>query len=137
MTCWIQPGTLPDRESFIISHGSWQNRWKISITPERRVRWTVKTSAGPVRDVDSNTLLEPDEIYEIAATFDGDLMLLYVNGRMEGIAALQGQINTTTVGLEIGQMLPDNQEYNFRYARNYSIFVDLELIFKYLFSKKR
>ena len=114
ISTWIRPGNLPDRESFIISHGSWQNRWKLSIIPDRRVRWTLKTATGAIRDIDSQTTVEEDKWYHVAATYDGAIFLLYVNGCLESFANLTGAVNNTSYDLEIGQMLPDDQGYNFR-----------------------
>jgi hypothetical protein len=114
VSCWIKPTILPDRESFMISHGSWQNRWKVSITPDRHVRWTIKNTSGQVRDLDSRTLVEENTFYQITATYDGALILLYINGTLESVTNMTGDLNPTTYALEIGQILPDIQDYNFR-----------------------
>ena len=108
------PQLIGDKERFMISHGSWQNRWKISITPERKVRWTLKSVSGLVRDMDSETILEENKDYHIAGSYDGRFMLLYINGRLESFAAFSGDINPSPVELEIGQASPDEQMYNFR-----------------------
>ena len=108
------PEVIGDKERFMISHGSWQNRWKLSITPEQKVRWTLKTVNGQVRDLDSQTSLEQNVNYHIAGSYDGRFMLLYINGRLESFSALTGDINPSPVDLEIAQASPDEQQYNFR-----------------------
>ncbi len=112
VSCLVKPTLLPDKETFIISHGSWQNRWKLSITPDRHVRWTIKNTTGQVRDLDSKTQLVENITYSVAASYDGELILLYLNGSLENITTLSGDINPTTIDMEIGQMLPDVQLYN-------------------------
>jgi hypothetical protein len=114
VSCWIRPITLPDRETFIVSHGSWQNRWKISITPDRYLRWTIKNVTGQVVDVDSKTQLVVGRDYHVAVSYDGDLVLVYLDGRLESIGTMSGALNMTTIDLEIGQILPDVQTFNFR-----------------------
>ncbi len=115
VTCFAKPQTIGDKERFIISHGSWQNRWKLSITPERKVRWTLKTASGQVKDLDSETVLEENEkTYHIAASYDGRYMMLYINGRPESFTPFSGDIHTSPVDLEIGQILPDDVNYSFR-----------------------
>src|SRR5690606_34949010 len=52
VACWFDARELPDRESFVVSHGSWQNRWKVSVTPDRRLRWTVNTLSA-IGDLDA------------------------------------------------------------------------------------
>ncbi|MBK7259270.1 MAG: LamG domain-containing protein [Ignavibacteriae bacterium] len=77
---WMKPGIAANKEMFLISHGSWQNRWKISLTPERRIRWTVKTSVG-VKDVDSRTVAASGTYYHVAGVFNGtDLEVYPVDG---------------------------------------------------------
>lgn len=114
VSLFVEPDLMGDKERFIISHGSWQNRWKISITPERKVRWTVKFNSGQVKDLDSETILEPGKNYHVAATYNGRFMILYINGKLESFLAVTGDINPSPFDLEIGQQAPDDQAYNFR-----------------------
>lgn len=114
VSCWFQPALFPGREIFIASHGSWQNRWKISITPEQHIRWTVNSSAGPIGDLDSRLTVEVDSFYQVGATYDGQWMALYLNGELHSYRPMAGDIRSSPVGLTIGQMLPDNSDFNFR-----------------------
>ena len=114
VSCWAMPLLLPNTESFIISHGSWQNRWKLSVTPDRHIRWTVHSMSGAITDLDSEMSLSVDSTYHIAASYDGNYMLLYVDGVLNSFKPFGGAINSTDIGLEIAQMLPDDQTYNFR-----------------------
>ncbi len=112
VSAWFNADQLPDREMFIVSHGSWQNRWKISIIPERRIRWTIN-SVNTIRDLDSQIKIGEDSYYHVTATYDGKLMALYVNGVLESFRELAGNIRTTGLDLLIGQMLPGDANYNF------------------------
>ncbi len=113
VTGFVKPGTIGDKERFIISHGSWQNRWKISITPERKLRWTLKNTTGGVKDLDSETTLEEARQYHVACTYDGHFMEIYINGRLESFTTFSGTLNPSPVDLEIAQMVPDDPSYNF------------------------
>jgi hypothetical protein len=114
VTAFARPGVIGDKERFILSHGSWQNRWKLSITPDRKVRWTVKNTNGQVRDLDSETVLEPNtKTYHIGASYDGRYMMIYLNGHLENFTPFNGNINSSPVDLEIGQILPDDAMYNY------------------------
>ncbi len=114
VSCEFQPQALPARESFILSHGSWHNRWKISITPEKKLRWTLKNTTGSVIDIDSRLVLQQDSVYHLAATYDGSHLILFLNGHMESFRALTGPINMSPVDFLMGQILPDDPNYNFR-----------------------
>jgi hypothetical protein len=112
LSAWIQPFSLPARESFIVSHGSWQNRWKASIIPEQKVRWTINSQNG-IRDIDSQTILKVDSFYHITATYDQEFLILYINGEIESYTALSGDIRKTDLPFFLAQSLPDQQDYNF------------------------
>jgi len=115
VTGFVKPEVIGDKERFILSHGSWQNRWKLSITPNRKVRWTLKNASGQVRDLDSETVLDANtKTYHIAASYNGRFLLLYINGRLESFSAFSGDINSSPFDFEIGQILPDDQMYNYR-----------------------
>jgi hypothetical protein len=114
VSLFAQPQILGDKERFMISHGSWQNRWKLSITPDRKVRWTIKSATGQVKDIDSETVLQQDSFYHIAGAYNGKIMMLYINGRLESFATFSGDLNASPVDLEIGQIMPDDPSYNFR-----------------------
>ena len=91
VTFWMRPSRLFARESFLISHGSWQNRWKVSIIPEKLLRWTVKT-AGGVTDLDSKIILAVDSLYHVAVTYGDGAMKLYVDGLLNNEVAFAGRI---------------------------------------------
>jgi hypothetical protein len=113
VSCWFKPRALPERESFLLSHGSWQNRWKISITPDNKIRWTLNSLAG-VGDLDSDIILQIDSVYHLAVTYDGSLMALFVNGKLNSYKPLSGLIRSTSVAFLLGQILPGNTEFNFK-----------------------
>lgn len=113
VTLFAKPNVIGDKERFIISHGSWQNRWKVSITPERKIRWTLKNTSGQVKDLDSETIVENGKNYHIAASYNGRFLLLYVNGQLESFSTFTGRINPSPVDLEMGQLMPDDASYNY------------------------
>ncbi|MFM8488386.1 MAG: LamG-like jellyroll fold domain-containing protein, partial [Bacteroidota bacterium] len=115
VSCWIRPADIPAKETFILSHGSWQNRWKLSITPDRHLRWTVNTLSS-IGDLDSEKLMEKDTACQVAVTYDGQLLAMYLNGRLHSFKTLAGKIRTTSVALLMGQMLPGEVTYNYKGA---------------------
>lgn len=113
VSCWFKATLLPDNEIFLLSHGSWQNRWKISVTPEQKIRWTLNSLAS-VGDLDSQIDVQKDSIYHVAATYDGALLALYLNGELHTYRPLTGKIRTASVPFLMGQMLPGETLYNFK-----------------------
>ncbi|MBK7373750.1 MAG: T9SS type A sorting domain-containing protein [Saprospiraceae bacterium] len=112
-SCWFNAVKLGDKESFLLSHGSWQNRWKLSLTTDKRLRWTINTLNG-IADLDAPEILATDKFYHVTACYDGQTMTLYLNGSLVAYKSLTGSIRTTTLPLLMGQMLPDVVEYNFK-----------------------
>ena len=102
LSCWVKCETLGS-ERFIISHGSWQQRYKLSITPEGRIRWTVKTSTG-VSDLDGSAPIELNRYYHVTALYTGYSMELYIDGALDTFKGFSGTILTSTKPLTIGRM---------------------------------
>ena len=106
MSCWLKCEMLGS-ERFVISHGSWQQRYKLSVTPEGRLRWTVKTETG-IADLDSSEPIELNHYYHVTAIYTGYSMELYVDGELDAFSAFSGDILPSTKPLTIGRM--DNVE---------------------------
>jgi hypothetical protein len=111
-TGWVYVTGFFDRESYIISHGNWNNRWKISLG-DHTLRFTINGETG-IKDLDMESLLETDRWYHIAAIFDGTFCQLYLDGSLDAFAPFQGKINTTTYDLVMGQSLPGQTGFDFK-----------------------
>ena len=102
------------REQYPISHGSWQNRWKFSISPNTNtLRWTVRNSQGVPKDLDSQTKLSIDSLYNVTGAYNGSDFELYLNGQLDAFTSFSGSINTTSTNLTIGEDLPGEYNYSF------------------------
>lgn len=111
---WMNASELySTRESYPISHGNWENRWKISIIPDKRIRWTIKTTDG-IRDLDSQIKVSTNTWYHVVGLFDGQNIELFINGNLDAHTTFTGKILTTTIDLMIGQVLPNITQYNFK-----------------------
>lgn len=111
---WMNPEDLPSsRESYPISHGNWENRWKVSVLPDKRIRWTVKTTDG-IKDLDSQVRVETNNWYHVVGLYNGNDFDIYVNGVLDGHSNFSGSIMTTSIDLMIGQVLPNVSQYNFK-----------------------
>ena len=106
LSCWVKCEQLGS-ERYIISHGSWQQRYKLSITPEGVLRWTVKTNSG-IADLDGSTPIELNRYYHVSALYTGYSMELYLDGVLDTFKAFSGAIQSSTKPFTIGRM--DNVE---------------------------
>ncbi|MEK6571219.1 MAG: LamG-like jellyroll fold domain-containing protein, partial [Bacteroidota bacterium] len=109
---WMNLGAFYNREQYPISHGNWENRWKVSIS-NQRLRWTVKTTTG-IKDLDSETPLQTNMWDNVTVLYSGSDFEVYLNGELDAFSSWSGTILPTTFDLTIGQVLPNNQNYNFR-----------------------
>ena len=113
---WMKVSSLPNREQYVISHGNYDNRWKISIIPERFLRWTIKTNSSKnngIIDLDTETKIKADSLYNVTVEYNGSDYEIYLNGHLDSFSSWSGDILTTTIPLTIGQMLPTDNNYNF------------------------
>ena len=111
MNFWMRVDAFYEREQHPLSHGNWENRWKISIS-NRRLRWTVKTTAG-VKDLDSETELSTNVWYNVTVLYSGSDFEVYLNGDLDAFTSWSGTILQTGINLTVGQVLPNNQGFNF------------------------
>jgi hypothetical protein len=109
---WLKIGEFFESESYPLSHGNWENRWKVSVT-NKRIRWTVKTSAG-IKDLDSETELTLNGLYNVTTVYDGSDYEIYINGKLDALSTFSGSILQTNIDFMIGQVLPGNNQYNFK-----------------------
>jgi len=111
---WIKPAVIPDQETetYPISHGSWEERWKFTFMANRRIRWTINTT-NDIRDLDSNAELDTNHVYFVSGLYDGASMKLYINGAFDSSLPLSGLIDTTGLDLTIAQSKPGVTNYNF------------------------
>jgi len=108
---WMKVNGFYNDDRYAISHGSWQNRWKVSVT-NKRIRWTMKTAVG-IKDLDSETQLSLDSLYNVCVTYNGSDLEIYLDGALDAFATWSGLMATTTHDLTIGQDLPGNDNYDF------------------------
>jgi hypothetical protein len=111
---WMTIGAFYNREQYPVSHGNYMNRLKVSIS-NRRLRWTVRTSAG-IKDLDSETELLLDSLYNVSVIYNGSDMEIFLNGELDAFVPWGGAIQQTTIDLTIGQVLPNDNNYNFNGA---------------------
>jgi len=109
LSFWVKP-TEVNQESFILSHGSWEERWKVSLIPDRRIRWTTKTTNATI-DLDSSTPLELNRFYHVAVTFTGYSMEIYINGELDNYVEQRGQLLTTSKAISFGQKSQSETAY--------------------------
>jgi len=110
---WVKPDALPNNEQFILSHGSWEERYKVSITPDKKVRWTVKTNQAVI-DVDADSILQIGKYDHFTAIYTGNSLELYRNGKLSAFKALTGLIQTTAKSLTIARKDEGTSDYSFK-----------------------
>jgi hypothetical protein len=106
---WMSPGTV-GHEAFLLSHGSWEERWKISITPDKKLRWTVKTDNAVV-DLDSSLPVATNKFTHVTVVYTGYSMEMYLDGVLDQYAAHSGSIMTTGKSVTFGEKDYSDRQY--------------------------
>lgn len=112
LSFWVKANNIPE-ETFIISHGSWEQRWKVSITPTGKLRWTVKT-ASATRDLDSSFPLTLNQFYHFTVVYSGYSMELYADGELDSFNQHSGLMGTTSNSLTFGRKDANQSSYYLR-----------------------
>lgn len=90
------------QESFVLSHGSWEERWKVSVTPDRKLRWTVKNNTSTT-DLDSSLPLTLNEFHHYTVVYSAYSMELYIDGQLDTFLANAGPMSSTTKAITFGK----------------------------------
>lgn len=98
---WVKLDAVT-QESFILSHGSWEERWKVSVTPDKKLRWTVKTSSG-TKDLDSSFPLALNQYYHFAVVYSGYTLELYADGVLDTFLSHGGPMSVTSKAITFGR----------------------------------
>jgi hypothetical protein len=125
VSVFLKTDEITAHEQHPVSHGSWEHRYKISITGDR-IRFTLNTTSG-IKDLDSETRIEPGTWYHIAAVYTGTDMELWVNGELDAFTTHTGLINTSPLQPVLGQNLPGNNNFNFKGAMSLLSIYDFPL----------
>lgn len=112
LSFWIKPEKKNGKEQFIVSHGSWQDRYKVSINPDMTLRWTVKTE-NEVMDLDYDIPVTVNQFSHFACLYTGYSIELYHNGTLYSYKPLSSPICSTDENLTVGSMTMSEQNYNF------------------------
>ena len=107
---WIYPLHEGAGEAYIFSHGSWENRWKISLS-RKTLRGTVNTTEG-IRDLDASSEIHNETWTHFALVYTGNDLELYLNGKLDAFTSQGGQLRTTSFDLAAGKARPD-QDYHY------------------------
>lgn len=101
---WVNIRELPAQgEYFLLSHGGWQERWKISLPAHGKPVWTTNHSGG-ISDMDSGdgNVLNPGEWTHVVMVHDTDQDKIYFNGQRVAQKNVGGTLNSTTRNFGIG-----------------------------------
>lgn len=109
---WMKIGDLFEREQYVISHGNWERRWKISIS-NNRLRFTIKTTNGII-DLDSETILKKNILYNVTAVYSGSEIEIYIDNKLDAFKYHFGDLLSTDIDLTIAQTIPGDNNYNFK-----------------------
>jgi len=107
---WVNLNELPaSGEVFLLSHGGWQERWKISLPGHGKPVWTTNGTSG-ISDMDSGdgNVLVPGEWKHVAMVHDGTQDVIYFNGERVASKNVSGSLNSTDYDLGIGYNPIDN-----------------------------
>jgi len=108
---WLKINQHYDRESYVISHGNWTTRWKISLGDER-LRFTINGTNGVI-DIDTESKFEKDTWYHVVGLYNGLDCDIFIDGDLDAYRPYQGQINITGYALIFGQSLPGQSGFDY------------------------
>ena len=109
---WVKVNKLPTTgEAFILSHGGWQERWKISLPSHGKPVFTTN-AVGGIKDMDTDSVALPVGLWRhLVMTHDGVNDKIYVNGVLKNSKPATGDLKSTTKPFGIGYDPIDTTNY--------------------------
>lgn len=110
---WVNVKSLPAQgEVYLLSHGGWQERWKISLPSHGKPVFTTH-AATCCNDMDSGdgNDLKVNEWRHVVMTHDGSFDRIFMNGIQVNEKAYSGDLNQTIHPLGIGYNPIDKGNY--------------------------
>ncbi len=101
---WVKVNAFAaNGESFLMSFGGWQERWKISLPSHGKIVWTTNHTNG-ISDMDAGggNELPVGAWRHVVLVHDGAKDIIYINGVQVAEKAVVGTLNNTTKPLGIG-----------------------------------
>ncbi len=109
---WINPASLPaSGETYILSDGGYQERWKISLPNHGKPVFTTHAGGVCCSDLDSGTPLTVGTWTQVVMVHDGSQDIIYFNGVQVNAKTSTGALDTTTKPLGIGFDPINNNNY--------------------------
>ncbi len=100
---WVKPNSFPGSgEVYILSHGGWQERWKISMPGHGKPVFTTHSGGACCSDMDSGTPLTIGAWTHVVMTHNGTKDIIYFNGVQVNEKNVSGALDATTHPLGIG-----------------------------------
>jgi len=112
LSFWVNTSQIPD-ESFILSHGSWEERWKVSFIPSGKLRWTAKTTTVTV-DLDSSKPFPLNEYHHVTVAYTGYSMELYIDGVLDTFIKHSGSLQPTSKAITFGRKDQTETRYSLK-----------------------
>ncbi|KAA3631860.1 MAG: hypothetical protein DWQ02_15755, partial [Bacteroidetes bacterium] len=108
---WINVTEFPATgEVYILSHGGWQERWKISLPSHGKPVFTTHPGFC-CSDMDSGTPLVEGTWTHVVMTHDGTKDIIYFDGAMVAEKDVEGALDVTTNPFGIGYNPIDNANF--------------------------
>lgn len=110
---WVNPNSIPaSGETYLLSFGGWQERWKISAPSHGKLVWTTH-AATCCSDLDAGdgNEIQVGEWKHFVMVHDGTNDYIYVNGVLANSKPAPGDLANTVHPLGIGYDPIDNGNY--------------------------
>ncbi|AEE53663.1 LamG-like jellyroll fold domain-containing protein [Haliscomenobacter hydrossis] len=108
---WVNVKELPGSgEYYLLSHGGWQERWKISLPAHGKPVFTTNYANG-ISDMDSGTPLAVNTWTHVVMVHDSTKDIIYFNGAKVNEKAVLGLLNATKYDLALGYNNIDNGNF--------------------------
>jgi len=109
---WVKVNQLPAQgEGFLLSHGGWQERWKVSLPSHGKMIFSTNSATG-IKDMDTDSVPLAIGVWKhFTMVHDGANDKIYIDGVLKNSKASVGALKNTAKPFGIGFDAVDNANY--------------------------
>ncbi len=102
IACWVKLRSVPAQWTAIVTKGD--TAWRLSTAEqEKRLHFAIENWDAANARVNSAKEVNANEWHHVAAVYTGDVMRLYVDGKLDASQAIKGRIGRNNFEVMIGE----------------------------------
>ena len=112
IAAWFKTNTLGIEQTIVSKFDNSNESYLLGINPENRVYFLISINGTRYFAIANELTITTDDWINIFATYDGNVMKVFINGQLWASEYISGSIDQTNIPLNIGRTRPSQNNYS-------------------------